>query len=431
MTEDRAMLTWSAEQVAANNISRRARPERIALFGHFGTGNLGNEGSLESVLAFLRRTRPDSEFHCICIEPDTVTRDHGLPGLMLNWRPHNRHLARFDKLLFRIPGGLVDMVRTLIHARRFDYIIVPGTGILDDFGAGPIGMPYGLFKWSMMSRLMGREFWFMSIGAGPIHHPVSRWLMKWAARLASFRSYRDQISRDYMVGIGFDASQDPIYPDVAFSLPTPKVTQRDVTPGGPLCVGIGVMTYYGWTQDSVAGHATYENYLNKLAEFTVWLLDQGHFVRILTGEASDAQAVDHLKERVVNARPGLDADRVCADVPCDLHDVMRQIGQVDLVVATRFHNIVCALKAERPTISLGYARKNEVLLADMGCDGFSQSIEDFDVIQLKQQFQDLSTNLSLYQRRIAEGVARLDDSLMDQSRLLTQRFRACATVAGG
>ncbi|MFY0610033.1 MAG: polysaccharide pyruvyl transferase family protein [Hyphomicrobiaceae bacterium] len=417
------MLIQNAEQLVSHN-SRHVRPERIALLGHFGTGNLGNEGSLEAILAFLRKTKPEAEIHCICVEPDVVKRDHGLPGLMLNWRPRNEDLAWLDKVLLRVPGGIVDLVHTIGNVRRFDYIIVPGTGILDDFGVGPIGMPYGIFKWSVMSRLVGSEFWLVSIGAGPIHHPISRFLMKWAARLASLRSYRDEISRDYMIGIGSDASQDPVFPDVAFGLPVPSMKQGQTTPEAPLTVGVGVMTYYGWMQDSTVGRAVYKNYLNKLEAFATWLLDNGHFVRILMGEKSDLQAVNDLKTTLSEARPRLDRGRVIAEVPHDLHDIMRQIGEVDLVVATRFHNVVCALKAGRPTISLGYAKKNEALLADMGCDGFSQSIEEFDVDKLKQQFRDLSNHLSLYQQRIAEGVARLEYDLVTQGQLLSQRLGA-------
>lgn len=414
------MLTWTADQ----SLMRRARPERIALFGHFGSGNLGNEGSLEAVLAFLRSTRPAAEIYCICVEPDKMQHDHGVPGIMLNWRPRNARLARLDKLFLRIPGGLIDLVHSAINVRRFDYIIVPGTGILDDFGVGPIGMPYGIFKWSVLSRIAGAEFWFLNIGAGPIHHPISRQLMKWAARLSSLRSYRDEISRGYMLGIGFDASKDAVYPDVAFGLPAPKKIQRNAEPGMPLTVGIGVMTYYGWSQDPVAGATIYGDYLNKLADFSAWLLDNGHFVRILTGEASDSRAVRDLKIRLSNAHPDIAPGRIIAEVPSNLHDVMDQIEPADLVVATRYHNVVCALKVGCPTISLGYAKKNEVLLADVGMEGFSQSIEDFDVARLKQQFQDLSSDLTTYRQRIAAGVARLEDRLLAQRQQLASRLRA-------
>ena len=69
-----------------------------------------------------------------------------------------------------------------------------------------------------------------------------------------------------------------------------------------------------------------------------------------------------------------------------LRDVMEQIAETDLVVATRFHNVVCALKLARPTVSLGYARKNDVLLAEMGLGAFCQHVEAIDLDLLKTQF---------------------------------------------
>ena len=48
-----------------------------------------------------------------------------------------------------------------------------------------------------------------------------------------------------------------------------------------------------------------------------------------------------------------------------MYDVIRQIALTDIVVATRYHHVVCALKLSRLTIFIGYADKNDALLADM------------------------------------------------------------------
>ncbi|WP_436118394.1 hypothetical protein [Phyllobacterium sp. LjRoot231] len=46
---------------------------KIALLGLFGSGNTGNDGSLESMVSFLRRSTPDAELLCICPNPEVVT----------------------------------------------------------------------------------------------------------------------------------------------------------------------------------------------------------------------------------------------------------------------------------------------------------------------------------------------------------------------
>src|SRR5262245_56965258 len=49
-----------------------ARAPAIALFGLFGCGNFGNDGSLEAMLNLLRRVRPDAQLACICANPGLI-----------------------------------------------------------------------------------------------------------------------------------------------------------------------------------------------------------------------------------------------------------------------------------------------------------------------------------------------------------------------
>ena len=48
---------------------------------------------------------------------------------------------------------------------------------------------------------------------------------------------------------------------------------------------------------------------------------------------------------------------------------MREIAPVGTVVAIRYHNVISALKLSKPTLSLSYATKHDVLMADMGLSG--------------------------------------------------------------
>ncbi|NKC22875.1 hypothetical protein HED50_15295 [Ochrobactrum oryzae] len=45
---------------------------KIGLFGQFGSGNTGNDGSLEAMLHQLQRTDPQIEVICICSGPEAV-----------------------------------------------------------------------------------------------------------------------------------------------------------------------------------------------------------------------------------------------------------------------------------------------------------------------------------------------------------------------
>jgi polysaccharide pyruvyl transferase WcaK-like protein len=385
----------------------RVHPSKIALFGLFGCGNSGNDGSLEAMLSFLREARPDAELVCICADPKLIGSRHAVQTVPMDWSSALlRPLGYAGKLLLGVPAKMLDLAQTLRCLRGVGLVVVPGTGILDDFSERPWRMPYSILKWCLAARLTGAKIAFVSIGAGPIRHPISRWLMLTAAKMASYRSYRDEISKTFMESIGLDVSGDPVYPDIAFKLATPGGAPAGSLGGRPLTVGVGLMSYSGWYNFSDSSADIYSTYVAKMVRFILWLLDRGHNVRILQGETSDRRAIDDVLAAIRVRESDLAPDRIVAQTTTTLHDLMGEIVKTDLVVATRFHNVVCALKLGRPTLSVSYAKKNDVLLEDMGLGEFCQHVEDLDVDRLIAQFMKLEGQNGKYsdliQRRVHE-----------------------------
>ncbi len=396
----------------------RAKISQIGFIGLFGIGNFGNEGSLEAMLRFVRKVRTGAEVVCICGSPTKVDPKLGIRSVGINWRPKNQLLRRLDRLLMYIPGELASLVHTVHHIRRLDVLVIPGTGILDDYGAGPMGIPYWLFRWCVLARLLGTKVAFVSIGAGPIHHPLSRWLMKTASGMAAYRSFRDNISRDFMCRSGLNTGNDPVYPDIAFTLPQPVPLREPSAEGEPITVGIGIMYYNGWRGDRACDEAVYDAYIRKMKRFVCWLLSEGHRVRVLMGDVNDQRAVDTLSSMIETKRGKTCRGSVVAEPAHSLHDVMAQIADTDVVVATRFHNIVCALKLGRPTLSIGYAEKNDVLLEEMGLGEFCQNIDQLDVELLIEQFRRLAIGRKKYERKIRATNAIYAERLRHQYTLL-------------
>jgi len=389
---------------------------RIGLFGQFGSGNSGNDGSLEAMLAFLRRTVPDAQLLCICPRPDVVRQQFGLEAVSISGsQPKNAFLRRVDTALRQMPRRIGDFFTALGIARKLDLIIVPGTGILDDFCESPFGWPYVIFRWCLAAWFGGAKLAFVSIGAGPIRHPLSRFFMKSAARLASYRSYRDQLSYRFMKSIGIDVVPDRVYCDLAFGLPV--LAESRVRDARPLAVGVGVMAYSGWQKEGHDGEAIYQAYLRKMSDFVVWLLAQGLDVRLLTGGDVDRRAVGDLM-KIVNDAEG----RIVAEEMSSLEDVMRQIVQTDFVVATRYHNVICALSTGRPTISLGYAEKNDELLMRTGLAEFCHHVETFDTDVLKKQFSSMLKRREELEGEVRRGVDVFRAQLAEQEDLLRSKL---------
>lgn len=398
--------------------------QTIGLLGLFGHGNFGNDGSLEAMVAFLRRVRPQADLVCICSGTEMVERTYGLRTVAINWpRPSNSIVRAIDTALLRVPSGFYQLIQKINFVRKADVIIVPGTGILDDFGERPLnGTPATLFIWSLLARLFGTKFAFVSVGAGPIYHPLSRWLFKSAARMARYRSYRDRYSKDFMTSIDIDTRDDPQFPDLAFALPIPEETARKKARERPFTVGVGIMSYYGWRGDVSTGAKVHEKYMAEISRFVRWLLDSGYHVRLLMGASDDKPAVEEVLKLATADCPKLFCDRVIAEDARSLSDVMRQIAETDIVISSRFHNLVCALKLGLPTISISYAKKNDELLREVGLSEFCQNIEAIDADLLIQQFSKMIAERKKYMQTVVAATATYQRELQHQESLLLSKI---------
>lgn len=393
---------------------------RIGLFGLFGCGNFGNDGSLEAMLATIRANRPDARLLCICNAPEQVEPLFKLDAVSVFAPGQDRPLfMKLDRLMARLPSRLLNLTHAWRQLRKLDLVIVPGTGILDDFATGWTGIPLTLFNWALAARLARTPVAFASIGAGPIHHPWSRWLMKQAVRMADYRSYRDIPSKKFVAGLGLDVTKDALYPDLAFSLADPVAA---LDQGQPPVIGLGVMTYFGWKNDQVAGSSIYEAYQDKLVAFMRYLLQKGYRIRLLTGDLSDRRAVQDVIARLPESAEHQAAGRLLYTPADSLHDLMVQMAGTEAVVATRFHNIVCALKLAKPTISLGYAVKNDALMQDMGLGAFCHHVERFEVETLIDHFETLTAEGSGFGPMLQESRRTYATRLAEQERILLARF---------
>jgi len=391
---------------------------RIGLLGQFGSGNSGNDGSLEAMVRFLRRAHPDADLVCICSNPAVVADNLGIDATSVGAvMPDGRAFARMNGLLLGVPRRLLSLAEAFRRTRDLDWVVVPGTGILDDFRENPFGWPFVLWRWCAAARLNGARIAFVSIGAGPIRHPLSRRLMKWAAGLASYRSYRDKISRDFMAGIGLDVRQDSVVPDIVFGLPLPQ--PQAIIPRRSLTVGIGVMSYRGWSKKGTGGEYIYETYLKKLARFALRLLEDGHHLRLLTGDKGDGPAIQDFFRHLARLSPRRFQTCITTETALSLAELMRQMQETDIVIASRYHNIVCALKLGIPTISLSYAEKNDAIMAECGLGDLCQHIEAFDVGILAGQFRRLVADREAYASRVRQSVMNIVESVSRQETWLS------------
>lgn len=388
----------------------RSRPTKIAIFGNFGIGNFGNEATLVAMLESLRRSRSEVELTCICTGPERVQREHQLVTLPLT-RAAPSLIRKLDNILYA--------VQTI---RKFDALLIPGTGILNDFTASPFGMPYTVFRWCLAAKLCGVKTAFVSTGAGPSHHPVTRWLIKRSAAMAEYRSYRNKFSKKFLADLGLDTSHDEIYPDLAFSLTMPSTLRAQSTGSARLTVCLGVMLYHGWQGHLRTDDRVYRAYLGKLQDFALWLIDQNYRVRLMMGDQNDETAVNDLQQAIIADRPSLPHDRLIAEPARSHHDVIRQLSEADVVVSSRFHHLVFAAMLGKLSASLGYSHYHAELMDEMGLGAFCQHSDDIQLDKLIAQFNELIANRDHYERLIRQAASAAHEKLAAQERILDSRF---------
>lgn len=393
--------------------SAHGTPVRVGVFGLLGSGNLGNDGSLEAVLGYLRADHPDAVVDALCGGPEVVAARYGIPATRLHWyRGEYRTASRAGAIAGKGLGKLVDVFRTAAWVRRHDVVIVPGMGVLEaTLPLRPWGFPYSLFLLCASGRLLRTRVALVGVGAAAIRDRPTRALVRWSARLAAYRSYRDAPSRDALRDMGVDTSRDEVYPDLAFALPTPSGSTPSGRPG-PVC--LGVMDFHGGNDDRARAEEIHRRYLDGTTRFVRALVADGRQVRLVTGDACDATVVAAILEAV-------DSPLVTAAKTASLADLMREMAGADAVVATRYHNLICALKVGTPTLALSYAAKSDVLMAQMGLGTYCHPAREVDADRLLEQFRAL-------EQRSAELRRTLTERNHDASGRLKHQFSALTTA---
>ncbi|MFJ8717442.1 polysaccharide pyruvyl transferase family protein [Streptomyces violaceus] len=387
---------------------------RVGVFGLLGSGNLGNDGSLEAVLGYLRAEHPDAAVDALCGGPEVVTARYGIPATRLHWyRGEYRTASRAGAIAGKGLGKLVDIVRTAAWVRRHDVVIVPGMGVLEaTLPLRPWGFPYSLFLLCASGRLFGTRVALVSVGADAIRNRPTRALVRWSARLAAYRSYRDARSRDAMRAMGVDTARDEVYPDLAFALPAPRAGAPSGPPGSPGPVCVGVMAFHGGDDDRARAEEIHRRYVDGTTRFVRALVEDGRAVRLLTGDECDAPVVAAILDAV-------DSPLVTAAEAASLADLMKETAAADTVVATRYHNLVCALKAGTPTLALSYAAKSDALMDRMGLAAYCHPAREVDADRLLEQFRALEQGAAELRRTLTERNLVAARQLRDQFTELT------------
>jgi polysaccharide pyruvyl transferase WcaK-like protein len=414
---------------------------RIGILGHVGNGNLGDEATIQAVLQNFRVKSPQTEFRAFTMNPDDTRERHGIPAFPVRRRPaaatgdadlSAAHQAApgWRARLKQVPllGPLLRWLRdgaalgvTLLQETAFlgsswrrlgglNALFVIGSGQLNDYVGGPWQYPYTLLKWTVLARLRGVRVGFVSVGAGPIATPLGRRFIRWALRLAAYRSLRDEDSRALLASLGVRGELF-VTPDLAFSL---DVTQTRTRPAGAIrVIGVNPLPYLDVNYWHASDATIYDRYVTNLAACVKWLADAGHEVVLFPMQLRVDPGVIADVERALAGIGGA-SGRVRQARVTSVADVFTLLSTLDAVVATRFHGMVAAFCSQLPAIGISYHPKAGELLTQMGQSSYGIDIERLDPDTFRATFSRLEADADRVRHDLPGRVAAARAVLAEQ-----------------
>jgi polysaccharide pyruvyl transferase WcaK-like protein len=409
---------------------RERKRKKVAFFGHFNSTNFGNESTLQAILCNLHRFQTNAEVTCISTGPPQGTvanyQIEAIPiseKFVKSWSAKGPLVKVIRSIFIGIPSEIYRWIKGYVALRHTDMLIIPGLGMLSDaFGLFAVGYsPYNLFKWSLIAKVCGCKLLFVSVGAGPIYTALGRFFIKSVLSLADFRSYRDNATKHCLSDIGFRAENDSVCPDLVFSLPEAMIPNHGAKKGKKSCravVGLGLMLYS--EKYSAAGPSIdiQRAYLENLAVFVRWLLHHEYDVRLLIGDLVDLAVIQDFRDLLRDRSSQIDLERIIYEPISSVGGLLSQIAETDIVVATRFHNVLLSLLCDKPTIAISFHHKCESLMRAMGLSAYCLDIDKLKADTLIEKFCDLNTNADRLKPLVREKAGEYRKALDEQYQII-------------
>jgi polysaccharide pyruvyl transferase WcaK-like protein len=265
-----------------------------------------------------------------------------------------------------VPRELAFLASSYRRLRGTRLLLVAGSGQLNDYWAeGPWGFPFNLLKWSLLARATGTKVAFLSLGAGPLRTRLGKFFIKQTLRLAHYRSYRDDDTRQCIMKLGVPG-ENPVVPDLVFSLdvgPPPRL----LTPARHPVVGINPMPYLDRSYWPESDPRVFGGYVQTLAAFADLLIARGYTVRFFgTQLLADPPVIDQVRDLMRQAPTHEGQERVVAGRITSFEELIGVIDSLDFVVATRYHGTLFSLIRHKPVLSIAYQRKSMELMTQVG-----------------------------------------------------------------
>jgi polysaccharide pyruvyl transferase WcaK-like protein len=111
-------------------------------------------------------------------------------------------------------------------------------------------------------------------------------------------------------------------------------------------------------------------------------------------------------------------NRIIDERAASVEELLPQIAATDIVVATRFHNVLLALLLNKPVISISFHHKCASLMSQVGMAEYCEDINYISATKLIERFQELERSAAKLRPMIAERVEEARKALEEQYQLV-------------
>lgn len=341
---------------------------KIGLIGNYGHMNLGDEALLLGAIECARMDAGLRPEDIVVLSDNKEDTDARLDGIGCEARQLRRP---YGGQLVRLPFVMIDVFRAL---KGLDWLVFGGGGLLNDSNRTAIPM-HTLIR--ILAWVRGIRVAWWSVGIGPLEDGLHKRMASWLLSSSRFFTVRDDDS--HRMASAMLTRDATVTPDLAHAIPY-SATE---TKAEPPIIAVSVIPYKKpgiWFEEC---GEQYSKYCDKMVDSIQGLLNARADIRIRMFPVSlkqDGAAIDDIMTLGNFGSEG----RVDEVRPENVQSLLSELGQTELVIATRLHSVVLATIARVPAITIAYqpkvasyARELDTGLPCFGIDRFSsQEIVD-------------------------------------------------------
>lgn len=340
---------------------RETEIKKIAWFGAYGNGNLGDDLIFYSLKRLLKKKNFDIS---LSIRDIKKTKNYGVP-------------------IFTKGEQFYDFGKYLNSIKNADAVFLGGGGLLEYYY--PSKQAYRMLMIYlcplMIARIYGKPTFILGMGVnkGKIDNSLVRFVYKHVLSECSFIITRDKKSKEGLIENGVKttifSSFDPV---LSLDLPSTKKERKKPK------IGFLLWPYFLWPH-------FYEN--SEVIDFKKQTAHNNFVKRIkaLINDLKDEYELEfltfHFSDTLLYKELGVEYQE-----KAKLDTFIKKVSSLDLLVSMRYHGQITGFLTETPVVSISVQQKMDALMTNYQFDHYNNSIYNFSETKVLKDIDEIFSN---------------------------------------